>query len=63
MVSLIDMTLGMILGMALSPIMMKVIKNFRQRIKVKKILQEYANNRKNEIDDDDENNKSQQQQL
>jgi hypothetical protein len=61
MVSLIDMTLGMILGIALSPIMMKVIKNFRQRRKVKKILQEFANNRKNDIDD--ENNKSQQQQL
>ncbi len=56
MVSLIDMTLGMILGIALSPIMMKVIKNFRQRRKVKKILQEFANNRKNDIDN--ENNKS-----
>jgi hypothetical protein len=61
MVSLIDMTLGMILGIALSPIMMKVIKNFRQRRKVKKILQEFANNRKNDIDN--ENNKSQQQHL
>jgi len=55
------MTLGMILGIALSPIMMKVIKNFRQRRKVKKILQEFANNRKNDIDN--ENNKSQQQHL
>ena len=36
MVSLIDMTLGMILGMALSPIMMKLIKDFRQRMKSKK---------------------------
>ena len=61
MVSLIDMTLGMILGIALSPIMLKVIKNFRQRRKVKKILQEFANNRKNDIDN--ENNKSQQQHL
>lgn len=34
MVSLIDMKLGMILGMALSPIMMKLIKDFRQRMKV-----------------------------
>jgi len=58
MVSLIDMNLGMILGMALSPIMMKVIKNFRQRRKVKKILKEFANNRKKDIDN--ENNKSQQ---
>jgi len=44
------MTLGMILGIALSPIM-KVIKKFRQRRKVKKILQEFANNRKNDIPD------------
>jgi hypothetical protein len=49
MVSLIDMTLGMILGMALSPIMMRVIKKYRQRIKVNKILKEYVKNRKNEI--------------
>jgi hypothetical protein len=55
MVSLIDMTLGMILGMALSPIMMKVIKNFRQRRKVKKILKEFVNHRKNDIDDDETN--------
>ena len=58
MVSLIDMTFGMILGMALSPIMMKLIKNFRQRRKVKKILKEFANTRKNDIIDD--NNRSQQ---
>ena len=61
MVSLIDMTLGMILGIALSPIMMRLIKNFRQRRKVKKILKEFANSRKNDIGD--ENNKSQQQQV
>jgi len=48
MVSLIDMTLGMILGMALSPLMMRLIKDFRQRIKVNKILKEYVkNNKKN----------------
>jgi hypothetical protein len=46
MVSLIDMTLGMILGMALSPIMMKVIKDFRQRMKVNKILKEFVKNNK-----------------
>jgi uncharacterized membrane-anchored protein YhcB (DUF1043 family) len=61
MVSLIDMTLGMILGIALSPIMMRLIKNFRQRRKVKKILKEFANSRKNDIGD--ENNESQQQQV
>ena len=42
------MTLGMILGMALSPLMMRLIKDFRQRIKVNKILKEYVkNNKKN----------------
>ena len=46
MVSLIDMTLGMILGMALSPLMMRLIKDFRQRMKVKKILKEYVNTNK-----------------
>jgi hypothetical protein len=51
MVSLIDMTLGMILGMALSPIMMKVIKKYRQIRKVNKILKEYVKNRKNEINE------------
>jgi hypothetical protein len=50
MVSLIDMTLGMILGMALSPIMMKLIKDFRQRIKVNKILKEYVKNNKKDLD-------------
>jgi hypothetical protein len=46
MVSLIDMTLGMILGMALSPLMMRLIKDFRQRMKVNKILKEYVKNNK-----------------
>ena len=59
MVSLIDMTLGMILGMVLSPIIMRLIKDLRQRMKVTKILKEYANNKKSEIVDD-VNNKSQQ---
>jgi hypothetical protein len=42
MVSLVDMTLGMILGMALSPIMMKLIKYFNERRKVNKILKEFS---------------------
>jgi len=50
MVSLIDMTLGMILEMALSPIMMKLIKDFRQRIKVNKILKEYVKNNEKDLD-------------
>jgi hypothetical protein len=56
MVSLIDMTLGMILGMALSPIMMKLIKDFRQRIKVNKILKEYVKNNKKDLDNNNNNN-------
>lgn len=47
MVSLIDMTLGMMLGMALSPIMMKLIKNFNQSRKVNKILKEFSENKTN----------------
>jgi hypothetical protein len=46
MVSLIDMPLGMILGMALSPLIMIFIKDFRQRMKVNKILKEYVKNNK-----------------
>ena len=56
MVSLIDMTLGMILGMALSPIMMKLIKDFRQRIKVNKILKEYVKSNKKDLDKNNNNN-------
>ena len=58
MVSLIDMTLGMILGMALSPIMMKLIKDFRQRIKVNKILKEYVKNNKKDSNKNNNNNNS-----
>ena len=50
------MTLGMILGMALSPIMMKLIKDFRQRIKVNKILKEYVKNNKKDLDKNNNNN-------
>jgi hypothetical protein len=37
-----DMTMGMILGMVASPIMMKAIKSIRQRRKVSKMLREVA---------------------
>ena len=50
------MTLGMILGMVLSPIMMKLIKDFRQRIKVNKILKEYVKNNKKDSDKSNNNN-------
>ena len=37
-----DMTIGMVLGMIASPIMMKGIKAIRQRRKVNRILREAA---------------------
>jgi hypothetical protein len=39
---IIDMTIGMVLGMVASPIMMKAIKAIRQRRKVNRILREAA---------------------
>jgi hypothetical protein len=39
---LINMTIGMILGMAVCPIMMKAIKNIRQSIRVNRILREIS---------------------
>jgi ribosomal protein S17 len=38
--ALLDMTMGMILGMVASPVMMKAVKIIRQRRKVDKILHE-----------------------
>jgi hypothetical protein len=40
--TIINMTLGMILGMAVCPLMMKAIKSFRQRLRVNKILREIS---------------------
>lgn len=40
--SIIDMTLGMILGMGASPLMMKLIKTTRQKRKINKLLQEIS---------------------
>jgi len=40
--SMVDMILGMGLGMAVSPIMMKAIKNVRQSIRVNRILREIS---------------------
>jgi hypothetical protein len=39
---LFDMTVGMVLGMVASPLMMKAIKSIRQRRKVSKMLREVA---------------------
>jgi len=57
MVLLIDMTLGMISGMALSPIMMRLIKDFRQRMKVNRILKEYVKNNKKDSNKNNNNSK------
>ena len=43
---MINMTAGMILGMAVCPIMMKVIKNVRQNIRVNRILREISDTHK-----------------
>lgn len=40
--SMIDMTLGMVLGMAVSPLMMRAIKNVRQKRRVNRILREVS---------------------
>ncbi|MCI0561381.1 MAG: hypothetical protein MN733_23080 [Nitrososphaera sp.] len=42
----IDMTVGMLLGMAASPIMMKGIKEFRKRRKINRMLHEIADIRR-----------------
>jgi large-conductance mechanosensitive channel len=44
---LLDMTIGMILGMAASPLMMKGIKAIRQRRKINRLFREIANAREN----------------
>ena len=42
-----DMTVGMIIGMAASPLMMKGIKAIRQRRRLDRMLQEIARARRN----------------
>jgi hypothetical protein len=44
---LLDMTIGMLLGMAASPLMMKGIKAIRQRRKINRLFREIANAREN----------------
>ena len=43
--TLVDMVLGMLLGMAASPLMMKGIKAVKQKRKLNKVLNEIAKNR------------------
>jgi uncharacterized membrane protein YciS (DUF1049 family) len=40
--TLFNMTIGMILGMAICPLMMKAIKSIRQKIRVNRILREIS---------------------
>jgi len=44
--TLFSMTIGMVLGMAVCPVMMKAIKIIRQRIRVNRILREISEIRK-----------------
>jgi hypothetical protein len=44
----LDMTMGMILGMAASPLMMKGIKAIRQRRRISKMLHEISELKKND---------------
>jgi hypothetical protein len=44
---LLDMTIGMILGMAASPLMMKGIKMIRQKRRISKMLNEISALKKN----------------
>ena len=44
---LFDMTIGMILGMVASPLMMKAIRIIKQRRKLSKMLQEISELQKN----------------
>ena len=46
---MINMTAGMILGMAVCPIMMKAIKNVRQNIRVNRILREISDTQKESL--------------
>jgi hypothetical protein len=57
MVNIIDMSLGMIIGMILAPIMMKGIKKLHQEYKVNKILKNLRTQRVNEnLGHEDKNN-------
>jgi len=47
--TLLDMIMGMILGMIASPLMMKGIKIIRQRRKVDRILRQISKEQKNQV--------------
>jgi hypothetical protein len=47
--SIFDMTLGMFLGMAVSPLMMKAVRNLRERRKLNRILREISELRESNV--------------
>jgi hypothetical protein len=51
MVNIIDMSLGMIIGMILAPIMMKGVKKLHQEYRVNKILKNLKEQRVNQKSD------------
>lgn len=48
----LDMIIGMALGMAASPILMRVVKVMRRRMKINSLLKEIAKNRVRDFDSD-----------
>ena len=56
MVNIIDMSLGMIIGMILAPIIMKGIKKLYQEYRVNKILKILKEQRANEKPEDEKKN-------
>lgn len=56
MVNIVDMSVGMIIGMILTPIMMKAIKKLYQEYRVNKILKKLKEQRANEKPEDENKN-------
>ncbi len=50
MVNLFDMSLGMIIGMALAPIMMRIAKKLIQRYRFNKIMKDLINSKRKDND-------------
>lgn len=48
----LDMAVGMALGMAASPLLMRVVKVMRRRMKINSLLKEIAKNRGRDFDSD-----------
>lgn len=56
MVNIIDMSLGMIIGMILAPIVMKGVKKLHQEYRVNKILKKLKEQRASENPEDENKN-------